>query len=110
MERMLEQVRPGITSRLNELLGKADKLRRALAAQGSRETPAAPSASSPPKARSRRPDSTAAAGGRPKSSAARADPGATNSAILAALDVAGAFRACASYVQRPQRAKRLDRG
>jgi len=51
---MLEQVRRDIKHRLDELLGEADKLRRALAALGSRETPAAPSASSPPKVRARR--------------------------------------------------------
>jgi len=56
-KRMLEQVRRDIKNRLDELLGEADKLRRALAALGSRESAAAPSASSPPKVRSRRSDS-----------------------------------------------------
>lgn len=54
---MLEQVRRDIKTRLDELLGEADKLRHALAALGSRETAAEPSASSPRKARTRRPDS-----------------------------------------------------
>ncbi len=54
---MLEQVRCDIKTRLDELLGEADKLRRALAALGSRESPAAQSASSQPKVRTRRSDS-----------------------------------------------------
>lgn len=54
---MLEQVRTDIKARLDELLSEADKLRRALAALGTRESPTAPSASSPPKVRSRRSDS-----------------------------------------------------
>jgi len=121
---MLEQVRRDIKNRLDELLGEADKLRHALAALGSRETPAAPSASSPPKVRSRRSDShstsrtatpksarsranattaatapsrqpakAAAASGRPKSSTARTAPGATKSAILAALATDSAMTA-----------------
>lgn len=71
---MLEQVRRDIKNRLDELLGEADKLRRALAALGSRESPAAPSASSPPKVRSRRSDSgSTSRTATPKSARSRAN-------------------------------------
>jgi len=77
---MLEQVRRDIKNRLDELLGEADKLRRALAALGSRETPAPPSASSPPKVQSRRSDShSTSRPATPKSNRSRANvtPAAT---------------------------------
>lgn len=71
---MLEQVRRDIKNRLDELLGEADKLRHALAALGSRETPAAPSASSPPEVRSRRSDShSTSRTATPKSARSRAN-------------------------------------
>ncbi len=70
---MLEQVRRDIKTRLDELLSEADKLRRALAALGSRESPAAPSASSP-KVRSRRADSDSTSRtATPKSARSRAN-------------------------------------
>jgi len=53
---MLDQLRRDIKTRLDELLGEADKLRQALAAIGSREsttTASAPATSSPGRKRSR---------------------------------------------------------
>jgi len=71
---MLEQVRRDIKNRLDELLGEADKLRHALAALGSRETPGAPSASSPPEVRSRRSNShSTSRTATPKSARSRAN-------------------------------------
>src|ERR1035437_4334250 len=55
-QRMLDQLRRDIKTRLDELLGEADKLRQALAAIGSREsttTASAPATSSPGRKRSR---------------------------------------------------------
>jgi hypothetical protein len=37
LQRMLDQLRPDITTRLDELLGEADKLRQALTALGTRQ-------------------------------------------------------------------------
>jgi DNA-binding transcriptional ArsR family regulator len=105
---MLDQLRRDIKTRLDELLGEADKLRQALAAIGSREsttTASAPATSSPGRKRSRgragsaqpprpaarkpaRPRSTVSAPSpRPAKSPASksADPGATKSGVLAAL-------------------------
>ncbi len=71
---MLEQVRRDIKTRLDELLSETDKLRRALAALGSRESQTAPSAPSPPKVRSRRSDSDSTARtATPKSARSRAN-------------------------------------
>ena len=47
---MLDQLRQQIQTLLDELLGEADKLRRALAALGSRDGAAPPSASAAPTA------------------------------------------------------------
>ena len=113
---MLDQLRRDLTSRLDELLTEADKLRRALTALGTRQShraPSAPSGPSAPKPRATRapakptsasgkrpasraktPRATASSPARDQSSAAspatpqarkRTAPGATKSAVLAAL-------------------------
>jgi hypothetical protein len=59
---MLDQIRHQIQARLDELLGEAEKLRHALAALGSRDGAATPSASAAPTAeRARRGTSPAPA-------------------------------------------------
>ncbi|MGO9902149.1 MAG: MarR family transcriptional regulator [Solirubrobacteraceae bacterium] len=106
---MLDQIRRDIQSRLDELLGEVDKLRRALAALTSRDgtdasadgTPPAarpPSAdestdatSSKPRSRQRAGATTRAAGASTRRAAGaapaavRTAPGATKAAVLAAL-------------------------
>ncbi len=105
---MLDQIRRDIQSRLDELLGEVDKLRRALAALTSRDgtdasvdgTPPAAStpradestgaAASKPRARQRAGTATRAAGSARRAAApapagVRTPPGATKAAVLAAL-------------------------
>jgi biotin operon repressor len=119
---MLDQLRREIQTRLDELLGEADKLRRALGALGSRDGAATPSASSTPSAapeRARpapasrtatrtparpRPSASSAANSPspqpaeppavgPARAAARAASGSTKTAVLEALTGANAMTA-----------------
>jgi DNA-binding transcriptional ArsR family regulator len=112
---MLDQLRSDITSRLDDLLGEADKLRRALVALDPRHRADPPSTASTPSARSRRgsrptslsttkgPKRTAAPARRAstparaprstKSKTSRTAPGATKTAVLAALDNGDAMTA-----------------
>jgi DNA-binding transcriptional ArsR family regulator len=93
---MLDQIRHDIQSRLDEVLGEVDKLRRALAALASRDgnnTPAAAAAKAaavtapaPAKARVKAPATKPAA---TAASSERTAPGATKAGILAALAAAG---------------------
>ncbi|MGO9956941.1 MAG: hypothetical protein ACLP50_13335, partial [Solirubrobacteraceae bacterium] len=68
---MLDQLRQQIQTYLDELLGEADKLRRALVALGSRDGAATPSASAVPPAAPERARRTPASGtpARPRPSA-----------------------------------------
>lgn len=107
---MLDQLRRDMQSRLNELLGEAEKLRRALAALSSRSSTPSPPAASPrardsatARSRPQTPKPTrarrTAAGARARSAGApaakpprgstattpRTAPGATKTAVLTAL-------------------------
>jgi len=113
---MLDQLRQDLQHRLDDLLGEADKLRRALGALGSRETTKPSSAhdrSRAPRSRRRTPTATprgrAAASRTPASTTpsqraksavaagngttARTASGATKSAVLAALASGNAMTA-----------------
>jgi biotin operon repressor len=114
---MLDQLRRDLTTRLDELLTEADKLRRALTALGTRQSNRAPSAPPVPKARATRARATSTAAGRnrtktptatgnsrardersTKATAAphalkRTPPGATQSAVLTALATGDAMTA-----------------
>jgi DNA-binding transcriptional ArsR family regulator len=98
---MLDQLRHQIQTRLDELLGEADMLRRALAALGSRDRAASASGSAAPsptpdrarrrarqakasRTATRKPARSRASAGPPRT-AARTAPGATRSAVLQAL-------------------------
>ncbi len=93
---MLDQIRHDIQSRLDEVLGEVDKLRRALAALASRDgnnTPAAAAAKAatmpapaPEQGRVKAPASKPAA---KTPTGERTAPGATKAGILAALEAAG---------------------
>jgi biotin operon repressor len=119
---MLDQLRQQIQTRLEELLGEADRLRHALVALGSRDGAAPPSESPAPSAateRARRRDRSAPtpskpagpsastatttsssaepaeppADSAPAAGAARAAPGSTKTAVLAALAAGNAMTA-----------------
>lgn len=85
---MLDQLRRDIQTRLDELLGEVDKLRRALAALSSRHTSTTSQSATTPRARATpasSPETRKPA--RPPQTAAtpRAAPGATKAAVLTAL-------------------------
>lgn len=95
---MLDQIRHDIQSRLDEVLGEVDKLRRALAALASRDgnnTPtaaAAKVATAPAPAPAPAPARVKAPASKPAVKATSSDrtaPGATKAGILAALAAAG---------------------
>jgi DNA-binding transcriptional ArsR family regulator len=84
---MLDQIRRDIKTRLDELLGEADKLRQALAALGSHQNVAPTSSAKLTSTSSPKPSRSVPTkpAGRPSPTVARSAPGATRTAILAAL-------------------------
>ena len=94
---MLDQLRQQIQTYLDELLGEADKLRRALTALGSRDGAAPPSTgatpSAPPERAGHRARSAPASRTVIREAAPRTAPGATKTAVLQALSGGDALTA-----------------
>ena len=104
---MLDQLRQQIQTHLDELLGEADKLRRALAALGSRDRAATPSASATPTAAPER------AGRRsrpaPASRTATRKPARSRASASRDYLFTGAGRVARQHAARPRRARARPR-